>query len=79
MDSGPRVAKTEKAQSLAQGKVATIRRGRPVPRSFEFRGRGEIIEEAAYSGTYTEPAIQLLEFLKDIRRRYPTNSMWAQK
>jgi hypothetical protein len=38
-------------------------RGRPVPRSFEFHwGRGEIIEEASYIGTYTEPAIQLLEY-----------------
>jgi hypothetical protein len=39
------------------------RRGREVPRSFEFHwGRGRIIEEAAYTGRYTEPAIQLLEY-----------------
>ena len=39
------------------------RRGRDVPRSFEFHwGRGQIIEEASYVGTYTEPAIQLLEY-----------------
>lgn len=36
---------------------------RQVPRPFEFHwGRGQIIEEAAYHGKYTEPAIQLLEY-----------------
>jgi hypothetical protein len=38
-------------------------RGRPIPRPFEFHwGRGEIIEEAAYTGRYAEPSIQLLEY-----------------
>ncbi len=36
---------------------------RQVPRSFQFHwGGGEIIEEAAYTGAHTEPAIQLLEY-----------------
>jgi len=36
---------------------------REVPRSFKFHwGGGEIIEEAAYTGKYTEPTIQLLEY-----------------
>ena len=36
---------------------------REVPRPFEFHwGRGQIVEEAAYTGKYTEPAIQLLEY-----------------
>lgn len=35
---------------------------REVPRTFKFHwGGGEIIEEASYTGKYTEPAIQLLE------------------
>jgi hypothetical protein len=38
-------------------------RGRPIPRPFEFHwGGGQIIEEASYTGKYTEPAIQLLEY-----------------
>jgi hypothetical protein len=38
-------------------------KGRPLPRSFEFHwGRGQITEEASFSGKYTEPAIQLLEY-----------------
>ncbi len=38
-------------------------RGRAVPRSFTFHwGGGQIIEEASYTGKYTEPAIQLLEY-----------------
>jgi hypothetical protein len=37
--------------------------GRPIPRPFEFHwGSGQIIEEASYTGKYTEPAIQLLEY-----------------
>ncbi|MGI8505296.1 MAG: hypothetical protein ACR2MK_00565 [Solirubrobacteraceae bacterium] len=36
---------------------------REVPRPFQFHwGGGEIIEEASYTGKYTEPAIQLLEY-----------------
>jgi hypothetical protein len=36
---------------------------REVPRPFKFHwGGGEIIEEAAFTGRYTEPAIQLLEY-----------------
>jgi len=39
------------------------RRGREVPREFNFHwGSGQIIEEASYIGQYTEPAIQLLEY-----------------
>ena len=41
----------------------TAAKGRPVPRPFEFHwGKGEIVEEASFTGTYTEPAIQLLEY-----------------
>ena len=41
----------------------TTKRGRAVPRPFEFHwGGGQIIEEAAFIGRYTEPAIQLLEY-----------------
>jgi hypothetical protein len=37
--------------------------GRPVPRPFEFHwGRGQITEEASFTGRYVEPAIQLLEY-----------------
>ncbi len=36
---------------------------REVPREFNFHwGGGQIVEEAAYTGKHTEPAIQLLEF-----------------
>jgi hypothetical protein len=43
--------------------VSQPRRGREVPRQFNFHwGTGQILEEAAYTGTYTEPAIQLLEY-----------------
>jgi hypothetical protein len=36
---------------------------RDVPRPFEFHwGRGQIVEEAAFTGKYVEPAIQLLEY-----------------
>ena len=39
------------------------RKGREVPRSFKFHwGGGQIIEEASYTGEYTEPSIQLLEY-----------------
>ena len=39
------------------------KRGREVPRPFAFHwGGGQIIEEAAYVGEHTEPAIQLLEY-----------------
>jgi hypothetical protein len=40
-----------------------MRKGREVPRPFAFHwGGGNIIEEAAFVGEYTEPAIQLLEY-----------------
>ena len=36
---------------------------RAIPRPFQFHwGGGQIVEEAAYTGKYTEPAIQLLEY-----------------
>lgn len=38
-------------------------KGRPVPRPFEFHwGKGEITEEACFTGEHTAPAIQLLEY-----------------
>jgi hypothetical protein len=44
-------------------KAAQPRRGREVPREFNFHwGSGQIVEEAAYAGRYAEPAIQLLEY-----------------
>jgi hypothetical protein len=44
-------------------KQPEAKRGREVPRPFAFHwGGGQIIEEAAYTGQYTEPAIQLLEY-----------------
>jgi hypothetical protein len=42
---------------------AAPRRGRDVPRPFQFHwGSGQIVEEASYVGQYAEPAIQLLEY-----------------
>jgi hypothetical protein len=42
---------------------AKPQRGRAVPREFRFHwGGGQIVEEAAYRGQHTEPAIQLLEY-----------------
>jgi hypothetical protein len=39
------------------------RKSREVPREFNFHwGSGQIVEEAAFVGRYTEPAIQLLEY-----------------
>jgi hypothetical protein len=39
------------------------RKGRDVPRPFEFHwGTGQIVEEASFTGHYTEPSIQLLEY-----------------
>jgi hypothetical protein len=33
-------------------------KGRPVPRPFEFHlGKGQITEEASFTGKYTEPTI----------------------
>jgi len=44
-------------------KAAPSRRGREVPREFNFHwGSGQIVEEAAYAGRYVEPSIQLLEY-----------------
>jgi hypothetical protein len=53
------MAATKKSGASA----ATARRGRPVPRPFAFDwGGGNIIEEASFTGRYTEPAVQLLEY-----------------
>jgi hypothetical protein len=42
------------------------KRGRPIPRPFAFHwGGGNIVEEASFTGTYTEPSIQLLEYEGD--------------
>ena len=44
-------------------KQAESKRGREVPRQFQFHwGGGQIIEEASYFGKHVEPAIQLLEY-----------------
>lgn len=45
------------------GSAPSPKRGRPVPRPFAFHwGGGNIVEEASFTGKYTEPAIQLLEY-----------------
>jgi hypothetical protein len=50
----------KKPTPKAQAKASS---GRPVPREFNFHwGSGQIVEEAAFVGRYTEPAIQLLEY-----------------
>ena len=47
------------------------KRGRETPRAFAFHwGGGNIIEEASFSGQYTEPAIQLLEYEGDHEGSY---------
>ena len=47
----------------SSAKLSDPTRGREVPREFNFHwGSGLIIEEAAYTGQYSEPAIQLLEY-----------------
>ena len=54
---------TKKSGAKARPKTPRPKRGRPVPRPFEFHwGSGNIIEEASFTGTYTEPSIQLLEY-----------------
>ena len=43
--------------------MTNVKRGRQTPREFSFHwGSGQIVEEAPYTGRYTEPAIQLLEY-----------------
>ena len=38
-------------------------KARPTPRPFELHwGKGQIVEEAAYSGEHHEPSMQLLQF-----------------
>jgi hypothetical protein len=44
-------------------KEPASKRGRDVPRPFQFHwGGGQIVEEASYVGEHVEPAIQLLEY-----------------
>ena len=51
------------ATKKAIGPALSPKRGRPLPRPFAFHwGGGNIIEEASFTGKYTEPAIQLLEY-----------------
>jgi hypothetical protein len=51
------------SKATAKIRAAAPRRGRSVPRPFEFNwGSGQIIEEAAAVGRHTDPAIQLLEY-----------------
>jgi hypothetical protein len=53
------MATTKKAARPA----APAKKDRPIPRPFAFHwGSGNIIEEASFTGKYTEPAIQLLEY-----------------
>jgi hypothetical protein len=50
-------------ESRNASRTVQARRGRAVPRPFSFHwGSGQIVEEAAYTGRYAEPAIQLLEY-----------------
>jgi hypothetical protein len=64
-DAGGALMARARKQTTAAGTApsGTARRPREVPRSFEFHwGGGQIVEEAAYTGRYTEPAIQLLKY-----------------
>jgi hypothetical protein len=55
-------SKTKNAQRTNE-KLPAARRGRVTPRPFAFHwGSGNIIEEAAFRGQYTEPSVQLLEY-----------------
>ena len=48
------------------GPAPAPKRGRPIPRPFAFHwGGGNIVEEASFTGKYTEPSIQLLEYEGD--------------
>ena len=50
------------AKKTTAGDMSTSTR-REVPREFKFHwGGGQIVEEAAFVGRYTEPSIQLLEY-----------------
>jgi hypothetical protein len=54
------------AMKKSGGSAAGAKRRRPVPRPFAFHwGAGNIIEEASFTGKYTEPSIQLLEYEGD--------------
>jgi hypothetical protein len=54
---------TKKPPAKTSAQTPPPRRGRPVPRSFEFHwGSGTIIEEASFTGKYTEPSVQLMEY-----------------
>jgi hypothetical protein len=56
------------ATKKPNGSASSAKRGRPVPRPFAFNwGAGNIIEEASFTGKYTEPAVQLLEYEGDPR------------
>lgn len=58
-----RSATKPKGAVLAQGSPTAKSKGRLVPRRFDFHwGGGEIVEEASFTGQYTEPAIQLLAY-----------------
>src|ERR687892_73169 len=51
------------SDSTGARRQPVARRGREVPREFNFHwGSGQIVEEASFIGQYTEPAIQLLEY-----------------
>jgi hypothetical protein len=58
------MSKKAPARARKDGKAKPApRRGRDVPRPFAFSwGGGQIVEEASYAGTYTEIAVQLLEY-----------------
>lgn len=50
-------------KKTAADSAARPKRGRDVPRPFAFHwGGGNIVEEAAFSGEHTQPAVQLLEY-----------------
>ena len=57
------VTKRKTKQTGAERSGPPPRKGREVPRPFAFHwGGGQITEEASFTGQYTEPAIQLLEY-----------------
>jgi hypothetical protein len=66
--AGGSKAAAAKTKTATTAKGAGGRRGRPVPRAFAFHwGSGNIVEEASFTGQYTELAIQLLEYEADAK------------
>ncbi len=62
----PKKTTTKNPNAKKVAKNPPPKRGRPVPRPFAFHwGAGDIVEEASFTGKYTEVAVQLLEYEGD--------------